>query len=336
MAETSTSTSTPSPSHEMKTYKGSCHCGAIAFSLTLPRIEWVSECNCSICFRKGYAWVFPPEGAKNLVFEEGKGEEGLRGYEFAGETTGHLFCPVCGTGVMGKRHHAEPGMDIGINARTLEDVDVWKLEVRKVDGASYEPKWIPHELIGPEPTAEIEDAKMYYGSCHCGATTIALKNKGGIDSSTEMVECNCTICYKVRPTFFSFLSSPALLSMKINHPQRSLRHIYPLTTQLSILTNPSHPLTSYTFGRKMMKHMFCPKCGIQVYTVKVDVDKETYRLYGRPGSEELGERELERQWRAWGEWTCFNVRNLEGVVWDDVGVKNTYWRGFLEGVDIGR
>ncbi|CAG8976024.1 hypothetical protein HYALB_00007551 [Hymenoscyphus albidus] len=189
MAETSTSTSTPSPSHEMKTYKGSCHCGTIAFSLTLPEIK--------------------------------------------------RFCPVCGTGVMGKRHNAEPGMDIGINARTLEDVDVWKLKVRKVDGTSYEPKWIPHKFIGPEPTAEIEDARMYYGSCHCGATTIALKNKGGIDPSTEMVECNCTIYYK-----------------------RSLRHIYPLTTQLSIVTNPSHPLTSYIFGRKMMKHMFCSNCGI--------------------------------------------------------------------------
>ena len=32
---------------------------------------------------------------------------------------------------MGKRHNTPAGMDIGVNVRTLKDVDVWKLKVKK-------------------------------------------------------------------------------------------------------------------------------------------------------------------------------------------------------------
>lgn len=80
MADTSTS-------QELKTYKGACHCGAIKFSVSLPEIKSVTECNCSICSRKGYAWVFPPAGG--LVFEEGMGEEKLKDYEFAKKRMAH-------------------------------------------------------------------------------------------------------------------------------------------------------------------------------------------------------------------------------------------------------
>ena len=47
-----------------KTYRGNCHCGAFIFELTSPEIKTVFECNCSICSKKGYAWLFP--GADNF------------------------------------------------------------------------------------------------------------------------------------------------------------------------------------------------------------------------------------------------------------------------------
>lgn len=83
MAETQAST-------ELKTYKGACHCGAIKFSVAIPEIKSVTECNCSICSKKGYAWVFPPAGG--LVFEQGKGEDFLKDYEFAGKKMAHRVC----------------------------------------------------------------------------------------------------------------------------------------------------------------------------------------------------------------------------------------------------
>lgn len=57
---------------------------------------------------------------------------------------------------------------------------------------------------GPEPTAEIEGAKIYHGSCHCGAVTIAVKSKDfhkDPDATSEkgLFSCGCSICARVSP-----------------------------------------------------------------------------------------------------------------------------------------
>ena len=67
-----------SPTPELKTYKGNCHCGAFKFRINIPELTSVTECNCSICFRKGYKWIFP--GADNFTIEKGGGS--LRDYTF--------------------------------------------------------------------------------------------------------------------------------------------------------------------------------------------------------------------------------------------------------------
>lgn len=43
---------------ERQTYRGNCHCGAYVYEARLPQITSVHECNCSICSKKGYLWVF--------------------------------------------------------------------------------------------------------------------------------------------------------------------------------------------------------------------------------------------------------------------------------------
>jgi hypothetical protein len=63
---------------ELKTYYGNCHCGAFKFNVKLPELKSVLECNCSICSRKGYQWVFPSAG--NFIIEKGEGT--LKDYEF--------------------------------------------------------------------------------------------------------------------------------------------------------------------------------------------------------------------------------------------------------------
>jgi hypothetical protein len=73
------------PTPELKTYFGNCHCGAFKFSIKLPENTKGMTCNCSICFRKGYKWVFP--GAGCFTIEKGEGT--LKDYEFGPKSMSH-------------------------------------------------------------------------------------------------------------------------------------------------------------------------------------------------------------------------------------------------------
>jgi hypothetical protein len=119
------STTTPTP--ELKTYYGNCHCGAFKFNIRIPELASVTECDCSICFKKAYKWIFPGPNCFNIE----KGDGTLKEYEFGRKSMAHKFCGICGTGVQGQRHNTPPGMDVGINVRTLRDVDIGALKVNK-------------------------------------------------------------------------------------------------------------------------------------------------------------------------------------------------------------
>jgi hypothetical protein len=69
----------PNPTPELKTYKGNCHCGTFRFSIKIPEPISVAECDCSICSKKAYKWVFP----RGDSFAVEKGEGSLKSYEFA-------------------------------------------------------------------------------------------------------------------------------------------------------------------------------------------------------------------------------------------------------------
>ena len=66
------------PTDTLQTYHGSCHCGAFSFNVKLPELKKVDACNCSICSKLAYLWVFPAKDA--MVIE--KGEEKLQEYKF--------------------------------------------------------------------------------------------------------------------------------------------------------------------------------------------------------------------------------------------------------------
>jgi hypothetical protein len=102
---------TPTPAPDLKKYKGNCHCGAFKFDIQLPVLTSNMGCNCSICFKKGYKWVFPGAGCFTVT----KGEGTLKEYKFASKTMLHMFCPVCGTGVMGRKVDAPEGVGVGVN-----------------------------------------------------------------------------------------------------------------------------------------------------------------------------------------------------------------------------
>lgn len=199
------STSTPAP--ELKTYYGNCHCGAFKFNIRIPELTSATECNCSICFKKAYKWVFP--GPDCFTIEKGDGI--LKEYEFGKKTMAHKFCGICGTGVQGLRHNAPPGMDIGVNVRALRDVDVDALKLNtyvflsaiivkicltcnRYAGIDAKPSYIPPTFTSTEPKAELENAKLYTGGCHCGSHAMAMKTSGPV---TEGYECDCSVCTRV-------------------------------------------------------------------------------------------------------------------------------------------
>lgn len=110
-------------------WKGSCHCGQIAFEVD-GEITQVMDCNCSICSRKGSLLWFVPRQRLRLLTSE----ENMRTYMFGQQTISHRFCPTCGM------HPFAEGVDpagnriAAINVRCLEGVDLASIPVQQVNG----------------------------------------------------------------------------------------------------------------------------------------------------------------------------------------------------------
>lgn len=80
-----------------KTYHGSCHCGAVAFSAEIDLAKGTQRCNCSIC-TKARTW-FAAVGGDELTVH--KGEDNLADYSWTppgGKKVNlhYRFCKTCG------------------------------------------------------------------------------------------------------------------------------------------------------------------------------------------------------------------------------------------------
>jgi hypothetical protein len=116
----------------MASYRGSCHCGALRFTLACDPIVDGLRCNCSFCVRKGAVMstrYFSPE---EISVE---GLASLVRYEFGDRMVNHWFCPTCGIYTF---HDAvaKPG-HYRINLGCLDDVDPLALPCKLVDGRSF-------------------------------------------------------------------------------------------------------------------------------------------------------------------------------------------------------
>ncbi|MDM0046597.1 GFA family protein [Variovorax dokdonensis] len=76
----------------------------------------------------------------------------------------------------------------------------------------------------------------YAGSCHCGA--IAFHVEGTIDSG---LACNCSMCAR-RASLLWFV------------PREQLK-----------LQTPEDNAGTYLFNKHMIRHRFCPACGIHAF-----------------------------------------------------------------------
>lgn len=81
----------------------------------------------------------------------------------------------------------------------------------------------------------------YKGSCHCGK--VSFEVEGEIKSA---LACNCSICQR----------------------KGSLLWFVP-RTELHLLS-PEEAASTYIFNKHVIKHRFCPTCGIHPYAEGVD------------------------------------------------------------------
>lgn len=116
----------------MKTYTGGCHCGRVRFEVTTD-LNRASECNCSICSKKGYLHhMVTPERFRLL-----SGETDLATYQFGTRAALHHFCTHCGVASF-YRPRANPS-NYMINVRCLDGIDVGAVHIVHFDGRSWEP-----------------------------------------------------------------------------------------------------------------------------------------------------------------------------------------------------
>lgn len=110
-------------------YKGSCHCGKIAFQVE-GEITGAVTCNCSICSRKGVLmWFVTPDKLQLLTQQQA-----LSTYTFNKHIIKHHFCSVCGIHPYGEGVTPNGNQMVAINIRCLEDFDVESVPVQHFDG----------------------------------------------------------------------------------------------------------------------------------------------------------------------------------------------------------
>ncbi|HEY9850302.1 MAG TPA: GFA family protein [Leptolyngbyaceae cyanobacterium] len=113
------------------TYEGGCHCGAVRFQVSVDKHE-ATDCNCSICRKKGFLHLIVPPEKFTLL----SGEDRLTTYKFNTGVAKHMFCSVCGIHAFYRpRSHPD---HIDVNVRCLDDNVISKFEIVHFDGANWE------------------------------------------------------------------------------------------------------------------------------------------------------------------------------------------------------
>jgi hypothetical protein len=119
------------------TFEGGCHCGRVRFRVTAA-LDRVTECNCSICTKKGFLHLIVPRERFALV----RGESDLSTYQFNTRVAKHHFCRHCGV-----HSFYVPRSDpekIDVNVRCLDGVDLDAVRPLRFDGRHWEDSMAGH------------------------------------------------------------------------------------------------------------------------------------------------------------------------------------------------
>lgn len=104
----------------MTAYRGSCHCGAVQFSIVTDP-DYSVRCDCSLCRRHVSVMLRCDEGDLEII----SGQDALTTYQFNTRVAVHYFCRHCGVYTFHKMRKLPD--KYGINAGCIEGIDIFAL-----------------------------------------------------------------------------------------------------------------------------------------------------------------------------------------------------------------
>ncbi|HEX7743238.1 MAG TPA: GFA family protein [Sphingobium sp.] len=112
----------------MPRYSGSCHCGAVTFTIDAEITE-LTTCDCSLCVKKNALMTKVPEGVLTIL----TGADAQSLYQWNTQRAKHYFCATCGIYTF-HRKRAAPD-HFGVNVHCLDGFDPTSVPVRRTAGA---------------------------------------------------------------------------------------------------------------------------------------------------------------------------------------------------------
>ena len=129
-----------------RTYKGSCHCGAVKFEVLLDLDKGGSYCNCSICNKvKQFGVIVKPEAFKLLT-----DESALSLYEWGFKISKRYFCKTCGIHCFARGNLKElGGAYVSVNLNAVDGIEPSSIPVSHWDGRHE--NWMAGSRAEPWP-----------------------------------------------------------------------------------------------------------------------------------------------------------------------------------------
>lgn len=114
-------------------FTGSCHCGAIAYTVDEDAPTSAMACNCSICRKRAALHHFTTPDRFTLETPR----DGIKTYRWNKGAIGFHFCTACGCAPFAEGTGPNGPM-VEVNLRCA-DVDLDALEIQPFDGAHLVP-----------------------------------------------------------------------------------------------------------------------------------------------------------------------------------------------------